>query len=140
MVTRIQVTDFDISAEVARLTAGDISQVIISSVVPPLTPIFQSLSQSLFRAKALVVGPGLKTGMPILYENPLEVGADRVVASNWERVFYASFDRLRHQQSHRWAYVVVQTFAADGDAAAFARMQEVLDGTLPVFEKPPPAR
>ena len=65
----------------AALTAGDISQVIISSVVPPLTPIFQSLSQSLFRAKALVVGPGLKTGMPILYENPLEVGADRVVAA-----------------------------------------------------------
>jgi type III pantothenate kinase len=65
----------------ADLTAGDIKQVIISSVVPPLTPIFQSLSQSLFRARALVVGPGLKTGMPILYENPLEVGADRVVAA-----------------------------------------------------------
>jgi len=65
----------------AGLAAGDIKQVIISSVVPPLTPIFQSLSQSLFRAKALVVGPGLKTGMPILYENPLEVGADRVVAA-----------------------------------------------------------
>jgi type III pantothenate kinase len=63
------------------LAAGDISQVIISSVVPPLTPIFQSLSQTLFRAKAVVVGPGLKTGMPILYENPLEVGADRVVAA-----------------------------------------------------------
>jgi type III pantothenate kinase len=65
----------------AGLAAGDIGQVIISSVVPPLTPIFQSLSQTLFRAKALVVGPGLKTGMPILYENPLEVGADRVVAA-----------------------------------------------------------
>jgi len=65
----------------AGLTAGDIKQVIISSVVPPLTPIFQSLSQSLFRAKAIIVGPGLKTGMPILYENPLEVGADRVVAA-----------------------------------------------------------
>jgi type III pantothenate kinase len=65
----------------AGLAAGDIGQVIISSVVPPLTPIFQHLSQSLFRAKALVVGPGLKTGMPILYENPLDVGADRVVAA-----------------------------------------------------------
>jgi type III pantothenate kinase len=54
---------------------------IISSVVPPLTPAFQVLSQSLFRVKSLVVGPGLKTGMPILYENPGEVGADRVVAS-----------------------------------------------------------
>jgi type III pantothenate kinase len=54
---------------------------IISSVVPPLTPAFQVLSQSLFGVKALVVGPGLKTGMPILYDNPGEVGADRVVAS-----------------------------------------------------------
>ncbi|MCJ7611838.1 MAG: type III pantothenate kinase [Candidatus Aminicenantes bacterium] len=65
----------------AGLTPADISQVIISSVVPPLTPIFQHLSQSLFGIKAVVVGPGLKTGMPILYENPLEVGADRIVAA-----------------------------------------------------------
>jgi len=54
---------------------------IISSVVPPLTPAFQTLTQSLFQVKALVIGPGLRTGMPILYENPGEVGADRVVAS-----------------------------------------------------------
>src|SRR4030042_549147 len=54
---------------------------IISSAVPPLTPAFQALSQDLFGVKALVVGPGLRTGMPILYENPSEVGADRVVAS-----------------------------------------------------------
>jgi type III pantothenate kinase len=65
----------------AGLAVSDIKQVIISSVVPPLTPIFQSLSQTLFGTKAVVVGPGLKTGMPILYENPLEVGADRVVAA-----------------------------------------------------------
>lgn len=58
-----------------------VKAVIISSVVPPLTPIFQTLSQDLFRVKPLVVGPGLRTGMPILYEAPLEVGADRVVAA-----------------------------------------------------------
>lgn len=58
-----------------------IKSVILSSVVPPLTPVFQELARSLFEVKALVVGPGLKTGMPILYENPLEVGADRVVAA-----------------------------------------------------------
>ncbi len=58
-----------------------IESVVISSVVPPLTPIFEDLSKSLFRVKPVVVGPGLKTGMPILYENPLEVGADRVVAA-----------------------------------------------------------
>jgi type III pantothenate kinase len=53
---------------------------IISSVVPPLTPIFQALSHDLYRVRALVVGPGLRTGMPVLYEAPLEVGADRIVA------------------------------------------------------------
>ena len=59
----------------------NVDNIIISSVVPPLTPVFQSLSHALFQVKPLVVGPGLKTGLPILYENPSEVGADRVVAS-----------------------------------------------------------
>ena len=59
----------------------EIEAVIISSVVPPLTPIFEDLSKGLFKVKPVVVGPGLKTGMAILYENPLEVGADRVVAA-----------------------------------------------------------
>jgi type III pantothenate kinase len=65
----------------AHLEAKDINSVIISSVVPPLTPVFQDLSQELLGVRPLVIGPGLKTGMPILYENPQEVGADRVVAS-----------------------------------------------------------
>ncbi len=64
------------------------------------------------------------------------VGADRVVASHTERIFYSSFDRLRHLQSHRWAYVVVQTLALDGEPAGLARMQDVLNHTLPVFEEP----
>ena len=54
---------------------------ILSSVVPPLTPVFQALGESVFGRAPLVVGPGLKTGMPILYENPLEVGADRIAAA-----------------------------------------------------------
>lgn len=66
---------------VARLEPEHIHAAIISSVVPPLTPVFQELSQNLLKRKPLVVGPGLKTGMPILYDNPQEVGADRVVAS-----------------------------------------------------------
>jgi type III pantothenate kinase len=65
----------------ADLDPASVEGIIISSVVPPLTPSFQSLGQELFGLKALVVGPGLKTGLPILYENPAEVGADRVVAS-----------------------------------------------------------
>jgi type III pantothenate kinase len=65
----------------AGIRPDRIGDVIISSVVPPLTPVFQEVSEDLFGTKAVVVGPGLKTGMPILYENPLEVGADRVVAA-----------------------------------------------------------
>ncbi len=65
----------------ADLEPSLIDGVVLSSVVPPLTPVFQSLSQGAFGRKALVVGPGLRTGMPILYENPSEVGADRIVAS-----------------------------------------------------------
>lgn len=59
----------------------EIKSVIISSVVPPLAPVFQNLCEKLFQLRPLVVGPGLKTGMSILYENPLEVGADRVVVA-----------------------------------------------------------
>jgi type III pantothenate kinase len=66
---------------VSGQAAADIRDAIISSVVPPLTPIFQSLIAALFKVKPLVVGPGLRTGMPILYEAPLEVGADRIVAA-----------------------------------------------------------
>jgi type III pantothenate kinase len=65
----------------SRVEAKKIKSVLVSSVVPPLTPVFEDLSQSLFEVKPLVVGPGLKTGLAILYENPLEVGADRVVAA-----------------------------------------------------------
>lgn len=67
--------------------AGSISGGIISSVVPPLTPVFEDVCRSFFRVEPRVVGPGLKTGMPILYENPLEVGADRIAAA------VAAFDK-----------------------------------------------
>jgi len=67
--------------QVAGLQTGKISSAIISSVVPPLTPVVEEMCRDYFGTAASVVGPGLKTGMPILYENPLEVGADRIAAS-----------------------------------------------------------
>ncbi len=58
---------------------SDIEGVIVCSVVPPLNPIIGELSTKYFQQTPLWVGPGLKTGMPVLYDNPKEVGADRIV-------------------------------------------------------------
>jgi len=65
----------------AGIDTETIKAAIISSVVPPLTPIFQTLSRTTLGVRPFVVGPGLRTGMPILYDAPSEVGADRVVAA-----------------------------------------------------------
>jgi type III pantothenate kinase len=67
--------------QVSGFRREKVGAAIISSVVPPLTPLFQDVGRDYFKVEALVVGPGLRTGMPILYENPQEVGADRVVAA-----------------------------------------------------------
>lgn len=52
---------------------------ILSCVVPPLTDTFLEMSEVYFKIKPIVVGPGIKTGMPIMTDNPKEVGADRIV-------------------------------------------------------------
>jgi type III pantothenate kinase len=56
-----------------------ISGIIISSVVPPLDSTLREVCETYFHTKPLFVEPGVKTGMPVLYENPAEVGADRIV-------------------------------------------------------------
>ncbi len=56
-----------------------IDAVCVSSVVPPLGNQYERLSGRYLKAKCLTIGPGLKTGMPIRIDNPLEVGADRLV-------------------------------------------------------------
>ena len=60
---------------------GEVTDVIICSVVPPLLPIWERVVAKLFDRAAYVVGPGMRTGMPVRYENPHEVGADRIVNS-----------------------------------------------------------
>jgi len=57
----------------------DVDAVCVSSVVPPLGTQFEQLSERYLAAHCLTIGPGLKTGMPIRIDNPLEVGADRLV-------------------------------------------------------------
>ncbi len=63
----------------AGLEPGQIDGIIVSSVVPPLNATLAEMAERYFHLKALFVEPGVKTGMPVLYENPQEVGADRVV-------------------------------------------------------------
>ena len=73
--------------ELSGLDVSGVDAVAIANVVPPLGFVFEQVSQRYFKVKPLFVGPGVKTGMPILYENPREVGADRVVnaVAAWER-------------------------------------------------------
>jgi type III pantothenate kinase len=63
------------------LDPAAIGGVIISSVVPPLNSTLAGMSEEYFGKKALFVEPGIKTGMPVHYDNPQEVGADRIVNS-----------------------------------------------------------
>ncbi len=63
----------------ADIHFSDIDDVIISCVVPPILNTFEGLCRQYFDKKPYIVGPGIKTGMPIHYDNPREVGADRIV-------------------------------------------------------------
>lgn len=62
-----------------QLDPKEIQGIIISSVVPPLDSTLRRVCERYFHQKPLFVEPGIKTGMPVLYENPAEVGADRIV-------------------------------------------------------------
>ena len=60
------------------VAVDQVRDVVMCSVVPPLTGVFQEALQSLCGAEALVVGAGTRTGVQVLYDNPRDVGADRV--------------------------------------------------------------
>jgi type III pantothenate kinase len=61
------------------IDAKQVHGIIISSVVPPLDSTLRQVCEKYFQVKPLFVEPGVKTGMPVKYENPAEVGADRIV-------------------------------------------------------------
>ncbi|MDI9569267.1 MAG: type III pantothenate kinase [Pseudomonadota bacterium] len=73
----------------SRIGAKRISDIIISCVVPPMLNILEPLCWKYFQLKPLIVGPGVRTGMPIHYDNPKEVGADRIVNA------VAAFEKYR---------------------------------------------
>jgi type III pantothenate kinase len=62
-----------------KVEASEISNIIISSVVPPLESTLREVCERYFNLKPMFVEPGIKTGMPILVDNPAELGADRLV-------------------------------------------------------------
>jgi len=63
----------------AGLESKGIHGIVISSVVPPLDPVLRQVCERYFNLRPLFIEPGIKTGMPVHYDNPAEVGADRIV-------------------------------------------------------------
>lgn len=58
---------------------SDIDAIMISSVVPPLVVPITKMCERYFHRRPLIVGPGIKTGIKLKYENPRDIGADRIV-------------------------------------------------------------
>ncbi len=67
------------TARISSKSVRSVNGIIISCVAPPMLNILEPLCEKYFKIKPLIVGPGVKTGMPIYYDNPKEVGADRIV-------------------------------------------------------------
>lgn len=63
----------------SNLDYQQIKDIVISSVVPPIMPTLEDMSRRYFHVDPLIIGPGVKTGMPLYYDNPREIGADRIV-------------------------------------------------------------
>ncbi|MFO7180211.1 MAG: type III pantothenate kinase [Pseudomonadota bacterium] len=72
-----------------QVSVASIDAAIVASVVPPLTDVMVAAIRHAFSREPLVVGPGLKTGVRILYDNPREIGADRIVNA------VAAFERVK---------------------------------------------
>jgi type III pantothenate kinase len=62
-----------------NLEVSAVQGIVISSVVPPLDSVLRQVCERYFNTKPLFIEPGIKTGMQVLYDNPAEVGADRIV-------------------------------------------------------------
>jgi type III pantothenate kinase len=71
------------------LAMADVTGIAISSVVPPLDSTLRSVCETFFKLRPLFIEPGVKTGLPVLTDNPAEVGADRIVNC------VAAFDRFK---------------------------------------------
>jgi len=121
--TRAGATADELGVELAGLLAlrgmelATLGGSIVSSVVPPLGQEYESLTQRYLGQRCLLVGPGVKTGMPIRIDNPHEVGADRLVNA------VAAFDRFR-------AACVVVDFGTGINFDAVSARGEYLGGAI----------
>jgi len=82
-------------ASIKGIRCDEIHAIAVSCVVPPMLSMVQELGQGYFGVNPLVLGPGVKTGMPILYDSPKEVGTDRICNG------VAAYERY-----HDWCIVV----------------------------------
>lgn len=99
------------------MSLSDLSSVCVSSVVPPLGSQYEQLTERYLDAECLTIGPGVRTGMPIRIDNPLEVGADRLVNS------IAAYERFR-------AACVVVDFGTGINIDAVSAEGEYLGGAI----------
>lgn len=63
----------------SRIDPASVDGIVLASVVPPLTPVLVGLSRQFLGQEPVVIEPGVRTGMPVLYDPPGDVGADRIV-------------------------------------------------------------
>jgi type III pantothenate kinase len=103
--------------QLAGVQITAINSSILASVVPPLTDSIVRAVRRAFHHDIIVVGPGIKTGMPILYENPREVGADRIVNA------IAAYERLH-------AGVIVVDFGTATTFDCVSNRGEYLGGAI----------
>ncbi len=73
-----------------RIAVSEVTGCVVSSVVPPLSPIFAELSNRYLKQAPIVVGPGVKTGLSIRTDHPAEVGADLIVNAVAARQLYGT--------------------------------------------------
>jgi len=85
----------------AELEPDQIKAAVLASVVPPLTEPLRSMIRERLGVEPLVIEPGVKTGMPVLYDNPREVGADRIVNG------VAAYERFREEPGGPFGVIVV---------------------------------
>lgn len=99
------------------LKIAAVTDLIISCVVPPMINTLEDFAQRYLQVKPLWVGPGIKTGMPIHYDNPREVGADRIVNA------VAAYDQVH-------ASVIVVDFGTATTFDAISRNGDYLGGAI----------